>query len=76
MSKNMLGFLFNHSINKSTGLHTHAASNTSRAEMKSFASPETPQKYSSGKQKSRRTMFEHVSSRLSSRNGEMPLSIT
>ena len=44
--------------------------------MKSFASPEMPEKYSCGKQKSRRTMFEHVSSRLSSRNGETPLRIT
>ena len=44
--------------------------------MHSFASCEMPAKYSSGKQKSRFVMFEHVSSGDSSRNGDTPLRST
>ena len=44
--------------------------------MHSFASCEMPAKYSSGKQKSRFVMFEHVSSGDSSRNGDTPLNST
>ena len=49
---------------------------TRRAPMKSLAASDTPAKYSSGKQKSRRMIFEHVSSTLSSKNGDTPDSKT
>ena len=44
--------------------------------MRSIASFEISEKYSSGKQKSFLIMFAHVSSWLSSRNGDTPLSRT
>lgn len=51
-------------------------SSTSMERTRSLASEEMPAKYSSGKQKSLRTMLEQVSSWLSSRKGETPLSST
>ena len=56
--------------------NTYCNSSTSIDDMNCLASSEISEKYSSGKQKSMWMMLEHVSSRLSSRKGDTPDSMT
>lgn len=72
----MLGFSQGSSRRQTCAVGRLQGSPWSKTHRKSRAAWLTPRKYSSGKLKSRRQMLRQVSSTLSSRNGDAPLSMT